>query len=79
MNFRLTKVKIITSIILSLILNFIFWDYMSNFICPRMESWCLERFTIPLEIIFTNFYSFLIFIGVFILIYIIWSLLEKKK
>ena len=80
MNFKFTKNKTITSIIIGIILFIIVIIVLGSTCigsCPSFNTQIRELMVLPLTFIF--WFAFLqTFAMGFILIYIIWSLIEKK-
>ncbi len=73
MNFKITKLKIISSLIISIIFGIVIYFTTNTCFgeCPKLEfieliNRILQFFVVP-------------FLVLFVLIYIIWSLIQKKK
>jgi len=73
MNFKLTKKKIIGGIIISIIVNFIFWVFVFTSKCMG-GGFCSPPISTTLVISM----SVMLIIGI-VVIYVIWSLIQKKR
>ncbi len=78
MNFKLTKLKTVGSIIIALIINFIWWFYQSKYLECEVYPNCPFVLGDVISKLFLQPIGWALLIFSLIIIYVIWGLFEKE-